>query len=437
MRVLHIVTAFPRDESDVITPWLGQLLLGLRSEGIDTSVLAPAYRGGGASRWHGLPVRRFRYAPRGLETLTHDETVPDRLRAHPAYAALVPAYLLGGTIAAWRAGLEAPDVIHVHWPFPHAWFGAVARAASGGRSAVVSTFYSVELRWIERRLPALRQLLRWSIESADVVTAISTPTARAVMAHTRRPVRVIPFAAAIGEDDRDGDAVRTAEARSEVGVVGTSNAGEGPLRVLFVGRLVERKGVEVLVRALARLLERRAATLVVIGEGPLEPAIRALVVRLGLTGQVALAGRVDDEALRRAYREADVFVLPAVVDAKGDTEGLGVVLLEALRFGVPVIASRAGGIPDIVRDGDTGWLVPPGDPAALADALDRVAADPGEARRRVARGRVRVDERFSIDGVVRRVRRCYEDAIAVRRGDSLSGRSATGDGAPIDAAEPT
>jgi len=431
VKVLHIVTAFPRDDADVITPWLGQLLLALRDAGVDVSVLAPAYRGGGATRWRGLPVTRFRYAPRPCETLTHDETVPDRLRSHPAYAALLPGYLAGGTIAAWRAGLEAPDVIHVHWPFPHAWFGGVARAASGGRSAVVSTFYSVELRWIESRLPALRPLLGWSIDSADVVTAISTPTARAVASYTSRPVRLIPFAAALGEDEEAGGGDASPDRHGPAWHPGGGRA----FRLLFVGRLVERKGVEVLVRALARLGDRLPVMLTVIGEGPSESSIRGLVRRLGLSERVTLTGRVDQATLRRAYREADALVLPAIVDVKGDTEGLGVVLLEALRFGLPVIASRAGGIPDIVRDGDTGWLVAPGDPGALADAIVAVASNPEDVRRRVRRGRDHVEAGFSLGGIVGRLLDCYREAVAVRAG--ARGRGTAGGVSSASRLEPS
>jgi len=430
VKVVHIVTAFPRHDGDVITPWLGGLLQALRSDGIDASVLAPAYRGGGATTWRGVPVTRFRYAPRALETLTHDETVPDRLHARPAYAALVPAYLAGGTVAAWRLGLGAPDVVHVHWPFPHAWFGAVARAASGGRTAVVSTYYSVEVRWVERRLSALRPFLRWSVESADLVTAISTRTAGALGAYATGPVPVIPFAAALGEGEGPvGPADEAPPARGARSADrGTSTTATRPFRLLFVGRLVERKGVEVLVEAVARLAERLPAELTVIGEGPRAEGLRRLVRRRGLEDRVTLAGRVDDRALAAAYRKADAFVLPAVVDAKGDTEGLGVVLLEALRFGVPVIASGVGGIPDIVRDGDTGWLVPAGNVGALVEAIEQVARDPAEAARRVRRGRARVEAEFSLDEVVQRLRGCYEEAIFRRRG--------AGHGGPRDAGTP-
>ena len=108
-------------------------------------------------------------------------------------------------------------------------------------------------------------------------------------------------------------------------------------------------------------------------------------------------------------------MLPAVVDAKGDTEGLGVVLLEALRSGVPVVASNAGGIPDIIREGETGWLVPPGDADALAGAIGAVAAAPQEASRRVREGQRLIADRFSLERIVEDLTICYGDASGRRR----------------------
>jgi glycosyltransferase involved in cell wall biosynthesis len=400
MRVVHVVTAFPRDDEDVITPWLGELLLAQREAGIEAEVLAPAYRGGGATEWRGVPVHRFRYAPRALETLTHDETVPDRLRSRPSYAALLPGYMIGGTVGALRVARSRPDVFHVHWPLPHAWFGAVGRALGGSATGLVSSFYSVELNWVVRRLPALLPFLRWSIESADVVTAISSSTAAAVGAVSPRRVDVIPFPAATSPGD-------AALGRREGGT---------DVRVLFVGRLVERKGVEVLIEAVSRLTERLDVRLTIVGDGPRAAAISELVRSSGLEDRVTLTGRVDDAELRAAYETADVFALPAIVDRRGDTEGLGVVLLEALEFGVPVVASEAGGIPDIVRDGETGWLVPPGDADALARAIEDVASDRSEAARRVEQGRELVRRDFSMTGIVSSLAAVYERAVGRRVG---------------------
>ena len=298
-----------------------------------------------------------------------------------------------------------PDVVHVHWPVPHGWFGALARASSE-RTAVVSSFYSVEIRWIERRLRWAVPFLRWSIESADAVTAISTATAAAVARYTSREVPVIPFSAAIS-DRRLPDGA-------------TAGAGpperSGPVRLLFVGRLVERKGVNILIRALARVRERVDATLTVVGDGPRSARLEAEARRIGVDAFVHFAGHVGEQALREAYRTSDLFVLPAVVDGKGDTEGLGVVLLEALEFGLPLIASDVGGIPDIVVHGETGLLVPPCHAGALADAILRVIEDPAAARDRVERGRAHMREHFGLPGVVDRLLGCYGAALSRRGG---------------------
>ncbi|MFQ5888716.1 MAG: glycosyltransferase family 4 protein [Gemmatimonadota bacterium] len=407
MRVVHIVTAYPRSPADPITPWLVELLRRQRAAGVEASVLTPAYRGGPADQVptglvHGVPVHRFRYAPARWETLTHDETVPDRLRRAPRFAALVPAYLLTGVRAARSWGRHAPDVVHVHWPVPHALLGAALRSGSGGRTAMVCSYYSVELNWVNRRLPWLRPFARWTIRTADAVTAISTSTARLVRRLGSREASVIPFAAALADDG-------IAPSRPAL-------SGGGPLRLLFVGRLVERKGVEVLVRAMPLLPEDRDARLTIVGEGEWEERIRAAVSALGLEKRVELTGRISGEELARRYEEADIFVLPAVVDTKGDTEGLGVVLLEALRFERPVVASAVGGIPDIVEPGRSGWLVPPGDPKALASTLEEIAAEPEGARRVAREGRRMGRERFSWEGILEATRRCYEEAIRRRRG---------------------
>jgi glycosyltransferase involved in cell wall biosynthesis len=401
MKVLHVVTAFPRHEEDVITPWLVELLLALRERGVQPEVLAPSYRGEPTRRLHDIPVRRFRYAPQALETLTHDETVPERLARKPVYAALLPGYIAGGLVAARRAGRSAPDVVHVHWPMPHALFGAAARRASRGRTALVCSYYSVELNWVEKREPWLMPLLRWSIRTADAATAISTATAARVQGVWERPVSIVPFGAAV-EPSSDQP-------------IAPPFAKDGPIRLLFVGRLVERKGIEYLVRALARVAHVRPATLTVVGEGEWESEIRQAVERSGMSSRVHFTGFVPKRELTRLYGECDLFVLPAVVDRKGDTEGLGVVLLEALSFGRPVIASDVGGIPDIVRPGETGWLVKPGDPGALAATILEAARDPSEARRRAARGLKWVEERFAVPRVADSLIACYKSAIEHRR----------------------
>lgn len=399
LRVIHIVTAFQRHEGDVITPWLSALVSEQRAQGMDATILAPSYRALGSGSIGGIPVERFRYAPRSWETLTHDETVPDRLRGSPEYAALLPLYLAGGLRASLRAGRRRPDVVHVHWPLPHALFGAAARLASGGRAALVCTFYSVEISWVERRARWLRPFLVWSARTADAVTAISSATAVRVRELVDRDIRVIPFAAGL---ETSGGKVRPALTSAQ------------PLRLLFVGRLVERKGVEYLIEALALVLQTRAAELTIVGEGEWRSRIREAVRRAGVEEHVRFAGHVPESDLRDYYEGCDIFVLPSVVDAKGDTEGLGVVLLEALSFERPVIGSAVGGIPDIVRPGETGWLAPPGEPEALAGTILEIAGDPERARRIARGGRAMVEARFSLRRVTEELEAVYHAGLSMR-----------------------
>jgi glycosyltransferase involved in cell wall biosynthesis len=125
-----------------------------------------------------------------------------------------------------------------------------------------------------------------------------------------------------------------------------------------VGRLVERKGVHLLLDALASLPPVAPVVLRVVGDGPDRARLEARAQRLGLGARAVFHGFVSKDELQARLAACDAFVLPAVVDAKGDTEGLGVVLIEAMSYARPAIASAAGGIVDIVRDGRNGFLVP-------------------------------------------------------------------------------
>src|SRR5205823_5244559 len=189
-----------------------------------------------------------------------------------------------------------------------------------------------------------------------------------------------------------------------------------PFTVLFVGRLVERKGVSHLVDAVSLLLPLPGADvrLVIVGDGPERARIEARIREKRLDGRVAVRGRVSDAELQAAYAAADAFVLPAVVDRRGDTEGLGVVLLEAMNHRVPVIASAIGGITDIVEDGVSGLLVPPGDATALAAALGRLARAPDLAAGLGEAGYRRLRERFSWDAITRRWLEVYAAAARPR-----------------------
>jgi colanic acid/amylovoran biosynthesis glycosyltransferase len=166
-----------------------------------------------------------------------------------------------------------------------------------------------------------------------------------------------------------------------------------PGRVLTVARLVRGKGLDILLEAL-HLLKRRGlgAEVVIAGEGPDRTRLEQRVRELGLEDRVRLAGAVSQDRIRELYAEAQVFCLPSF------SEGVPVVLMEAMAMGLPVVATRITGVPELVDEGRSGLLVPPGRPDALADSLARIISADVETRRTMgAAGRSRVCAEFSPD----------------------------------------
>ncbi|CAN5721152.1 GDP-mannose-dependent alpha-(1-6)-phosphatidylinositol monomannoside mannosyltransferase [soil metagenome] len=394
MKVLFVVTAYPRWSGDLITPWLVQTISRLGERGVVVEVLAPSYRGLGDQEVDGVKVHRFRYAPARWETLTHDQTAPDRVRERPWYLALVPSYVFAGRRAARRLARRGGfDVVHVFWPIPHGLFGIDAKRATG--VPLVSTFFGVELTWLETQLRFLRPLVRRIIRASDVVTVISSHTEAAVRRVAPEVgVRTIPFGAALDQSD---------SARPLPAVDSAS------YRILFVGRLVERKGVHVLLQAVAELSRRRDVALTVVGDGPMLGALEAQAGDLGVADIVEFTGPISSSELSRRFSSCDVFVLPAIRDAKGDVEGLGVVLIEALLHERPVIASRSGGIVDIVKDAETGTLVPAGRSDLLCAAIERYMDDPELANRLARVGREHVLKQFSWSTITDRLESVYRE----------------------------
>jgi len=393
MRILHVVTAFPRTRDDVISPWLVEMLKRLQARGHVVEVLTSAYKGGGGNEFAGIPVHRFRYFFARGEDLTHDEGVADRMQRSLRHKILPAFYVLAGLWATWRLTRSRHyDIVHVHWPVPHALFGWVARVAGGAR--VVSTWYGIELRWVKSSLPFLKGFVRWALRMADQTVAISSATAREMASIAPVPVRVIPYSIGFPEI--------TAPRRPSP---------DGRFTILFVGGLVERKGVTHLVEAVRRLPPDIRARLIAVGEGPDLATLEAQARAGGIADRVEFRGQVPDAALHEAYGSADVFVLPAVMDERGDTEGLGVVLVEAMNYRIPVIGSSLGGITDIILHEQSGLLVPAADPAALAAALERIAREPGLAKRLGEAGYRFAQEHFGWPSITAKWEECYAAAM--------------------------
>ena len=181
-----------------------------------------------------------------------------------------------------------------------------------------------------------------------------------------------------------------------------------PLNVLCVGRLVPEKGQTLIVEAIDRLRARGVdVSLDLIGEGPSRALLQSEIVRRNLTDRVRLLGAVGQNEIREHYGRADLFCLPS------SAEGLPVVLMEALAAGVPTVTTRITGIPELVIDGVTGLLITPGRADQLADAFERLAADPELRQRLSVAGRQKVRDEFELRLVGEQLAKVYETRIGI------------------------
>ena len=278
----------------------------------------------------------------------------------------------------------APDLVHAHEPFvPSTGLYATLEA----RVPVVGTFHAYLER--PRALAAFAPLLRIVWRRLRVRTAVSEAAAAAVRARFGE-VRIVPNAV-------DVERFRAA-----------TPAGLPPgRRLLFVGRLEPRKGFEVAARAFAELAEEFPDLLLVVaGAGRRPEGLEGMEgMRPETRGRVSMLGLVANDELPRFHAAADVFLAPA----RGG-ESFGVVLVEAMAAGLPVVASDIPGYREVVRDGVEGLLVPPDDPAALAAAVRRLLRDPDLAGALAAAGRARAGD-FSWDRVLPQVEDVYRQAI--------------------------
>jgi colanic acid/amylovoran biosynthesis glycosyltransferase len=192
-----------------------------------------------------------------------------------------------------------------------------------------------------------------------------------------------------------------------------SHEGQGR-RLLYVGRLAATKGLPILMESVASLRSRYPdLILTVVGDGPDRSELQEQAARLGVTPNLRFLGYRSQTEVRDEMRGADVFVLPSFA------EGVPVVLMEALATGVPVVATRVAGVGELVEEGVSGYLVPPGDPIPLAEGIGKLIEDPGLRSRFGAAGRAKVEREFDVRREAARLHSILEAALSGERGGAM------------------
>ncbi len=388
LRVLVASHNWPRFPGDPAGAFAASLAAGVEARGIEVHAVVPHAAGAPlAEAAGGVHVHRFRYAPDALERVAYTGRLHSGALRDPVRLAVLPCFLLAFR-RALRAHVQAlrPDVIHAHWWLPAGWL------ASRTAVPLVVTCHGSDVRLLESR-PVLRPLARRALRRARAVTAVSGYLARIL---ERRAGPLTPPPAV---QPMPVDLARFA--------AGAATAKVEPPRILYAGNLLASKGVDVLVRAVGRLhREGVPCRLRILGEGPEREPLEALAASEGIAPLVSWSGFLPQDRMPAEYGAATVTVLPT----RGQAEGLGLVLVEALVAGSAVVGSPAGGIPEVVADGETGLLFRDGDHGHLATQLGRLLGDPALRGRLTATGAARMRARHEPAGVAEAFLGIYRDA---------------------------
>jgi glycosyltransferase involved in cell wall biosynthesis len=393
-----ITLGYPKHPGDPTAPFIDAIAQNLAARGHSIDVVLPyhpEFRHAESDAIHFFPYKYSpvsQFAPWGFGNAFGPKS---RIRASTALVLPSVALSLRRSIRR-RLDLGAYDVIHAHWVIPNGWLAAPAARAR--EVPLVLTLHGSDVAMAER-YRFLGRLARRTFATAAAVTTTSEQLLRRAVALGADPER--SETVHIGVDTE-----LFSPCRADPLLRGRLGAGDGTLLVVSVGRLAEVKGFEYLIAAASHL---DGACVAIIGDGELR---RELGQRArASSAPVVLAGSMPHDRVASAMATADVVVVPSVVDRAGRVDATTSTVLEAMACGRPLVATNVGGIPEIVKDGYNGLLVPPKDAIALAAAINRLQRDPGLRDRLGRQAREFAVEQLGWDATAEALERTYERAI--------------------------
>jgi glycosyltransferase involved in cell wall biosynthesis len=351
MKIGVITSVYPVFEGDPHGIFVHRLMREIVKRGHEVHVLAPYTTGNMEYIMEGVYVERFHYFyPRRFERLSGRSGMIDNVKEGFLVKIQVLTFLISNVVNSLRK-FKNMDIIHVQWPIPNG-LGAIFLKKIH-KTPYINTIYGEEIYLSERY--HLGFALNWLTNNSTKNVTISSATLDSGLnaGLKKEKLEIIPFGV-------DIDFFRPLKTPKN----------EDIFQILSVGYLIERKGFEYLIKAMSRVLKKHNNVhLTIVGSGPLEKKLRDLLEDLELKDNVEIIKNVSDSELLKLYNSSDLFVLPSIIDSQGNTEGLGVVLLEAMGCGLPVIGSNVGGIPDIIKEGETGLLTEEKDVNGLSQTI--------------------------------------------------------------------
>ena len=401
--VVMVATSYPRYPGDGVGSFMEPIAKGVAALGHEVHLVAP---------WHpaitrgksedGVFFHFFHYAPvPSLNVFGYASGLRADTELRAAAWVAAPMALAAGWFKAWRVATKRrATVMHGHWVIP----GGVMAAMAARDLPLVVSLHGSDV-FVAERNAMIGRVARRTFQRAGAVTACSDDLHHRALALGADAGSTMTVPYGVDTHRFAPDAARRAAVRRDLGI------GDAPV-VFTAGRLVSKKGFEYLIDATRQLQERMPnVRLAIAGEGDLADALRARAHGL----PVMLLGNQSQDAIAGLVAAADVVAVPSVRDDAGNVDGLPNFALEALASGTPVVASRAGGLPQAITDQENGRLVEERDVAGLADAIADVWARPDRGRALGDAARARVARDHSWTTTATRMVDAYRTARSRRR----------------------
>ncbi|WP_424355165.1 glycosyltransferase family 4 protein [Methanobacterium sp. MBAC-LM] len=377
MKIGVITSAYPEFEDDPHGIFVHRLMREISKYGHEVHILAPYTGAKTKYTLEGVQVERFHYFyPKRFQKLCGRSGMIDNVKEGLLVKLQVLTFLFFNIIHSLRK-FKDRDIVHVQWPIPNGLGALFLKKIHGIH--YINTIHGEEV-YLSKRYHTLFAL-NWFVNNSVKTITNSSATRDSCLESgiEKEKLDIIPFGV-------DIDFYKPLKIPKD----------KKMFHILAVGYLIERKGFEYLIKAVKEVLtQHENVRLTIVGSGPLEEKLKNIIKELKLESNAKIMKNVSDDELLQLYNSSDLFVLPSIVDSQGNTEGLGVVLLEAMACGLPVIGSDTGGIPDIIQNDETGLLVPEKNILGLSNAILSLIEDEELKDKLAVNGYNKVREKFN------------------------------------------